>query len=243
MSDAITDAAPDTAAMQAELDKFRAHGLTPEQLDLMIPDYVELVNKSKAAPAPRAEKVAPEKAPEKPAADDKITAELLKRFPGLQNLDAMDAKVKQLEAHMDEGAKDAFRDANIRADEHVTEYLTKQFNVDPSTPEGKKFIDAVSEMVGDATYSRDAYLQRLARGDSRVVKEVLKEFKDKGLFDHMKIPTRPEPKVLPYQSPRNSPFKDTAAKIQEHLKTLKPHERLRAIGSQVFDQVIHAREE
>jgi hypothetical protein len=234
---------PDVAVVQAELDKFQALGLTHEQLEVVIKDYVELVNASKAGP-PRAEDHAPEPKPTtKKPSNDKIKSELLDMFPDLQDLSSVKDKLKVIESHVTEGARDTFRDANLKAEEHILTFLTGELNVDAGTKEGQKFIEMVGELVADATYGRENLLHRLAKGDSRVVKEVLKEFKDKGVFDSMKVPTKKEPKVLPFQSPRNSPFKETAAQLQEHLKTLRPQQRLRAIGAAVYDQVFTKKED
>lgn len=244
--EAPTDAPGGTGGnASAELAQFKALGLSPAQIDEVLEDYIRLAKGdggSKETPAK--EKSTKAASPTKVAFDNEDNARetLLKLFPGLGKIDELDTRSKdtaEKTAKLHRSDVNSTQEASRR---EVLRYVTGTLGADVESAVGQKFLNTVLRIANDRLTGNVDSLQAFLDGDKAVVKSILKDMSDDGIFESMQIPKAKTRGALPFLSGSDGGSPALKAKLEsdrERYSKLAPNRRWMEMSKDVFDDVFH----
>ena len=230
-------------AAATELAAFKELGLSPQQLDGILEDYVRLAKGQSSRKTDTQEPPAKKKDGGKPVfADEEAAKEaFLKMFPHLAKGQELEERLSKQEERTNKLHRSDVGNTKEASRREVLRYVTGTLGAEIESAQGQKFLDTVLRLANDRLTGNVDALQAFIDGDKAVIRNILQDMAKDGIFESMKVPTA---KRVAGQRPwlsgtdgNNTAVKEKLEANREKYSKLAPSRRWLEMSKDIYDEV------
>lgn len=182
----------------AELEAFKKHGLSSDQIGVLIEEYVRLSDEKKATP--KDEGVKKEEVKSKGKQEENLTPrireEVSRAFPELKDLGNLSEIVAELKETLSSTQQREQQIAERALEDGIVEFI-QELDFDYQSKDGKELVSSLNDLIEKTIWSNKEMLTRYMNGDVGVVDDAIDKVRTSPLVKNLRLPKKAVPAKKP----------------------------------------------